>query len=336
MNEKKLVSILTPCYNGEQYIFRLLDSVLKQSYENVEMLVIDDGSIDKTVEIIHSYISKFKNRGYDLRYIYQPNQGQSAAINNGLKLIRGDYLVWPDSDDFYATNDAVELMANLLDENSEEVSMVRTLAYYLDEKTLTVTGKTGEKYCKNRKTDLFQDCLFAQNGYWFCPGEYMVRVSTLQECIPKLEIFTSQYAGQNWQLMLPVLYKHKCLTIEKCCYNIVTRTESHSRGMFITLNEVLNKFKAYENTLIETLHRMPHLSISERDKLIDKIQVKYKIARIEVLLEYSSKRDAWSLLRELSVATLIKMPLKKQIGIFLAFLPFGKETITFMKHFWKR
>ena len=56
---KGLVSIITPCFNGEHLIFRLLDSVLKQDYQQIEMIVVDDGSMDKSKDVILSYVDKF-------------------------------------------------------------------------------------------------------------------------------------------------------------------------------------------------------------------------------------------------------------------------------------
>ena len=97
--QMKLVSIISPCYNGEKYVSRFLDSVLSQTYNNIELIVINDGSIDKTLEILESYKEKFFRRSYAYIIINQDNAGQSAAINRGLKVFSGDYLCWVDSDD---------------------------------------------------------------------------------------------------------------------------------------------------------------------------------------------------------------------------------------------
>ena len=99
-----LVSVVTPCYNGEKYISRFLDSVINQTYDNVEVILVNDGSIDKTEEIALNYKSKFEKRGYKYIYIYQKNAGQAAAINQGLKVLQGKYLIWPDSDDILDKN----------------------------------------------------------------------------------------------------------------------------------------------------------------------------------------------------------------------------------------
>ena len=233
---KELISILTPSYNNGDIIHRLLDSILMQTYQKIEMFVIDDGSSDNTKEIVLKYIDKFSKRGIALNYIYQSNQGQSVAINKGLKLINGEYLVWPDADDFYASNTVLEEMVNAFRESNENVGMVRTYANLLDEKSLKVIGNVGPSYKQKTTLSLFEDCLFARPTFWFAPGEYMVRVDVLSECIPELDIYTSKLAGQNWQIMLPILYRYECKTIEKFSYNILVRKMSHSRGQFNTLD----------------------------------------------------------------------------------------------------
>ena len=96
---KKLVSIITPCYNGEKYVDRFLTSVLNQTYNNIELIFVDDGSTDKTKDVVLSFKEQFEKRGYDLIYIYQKNAGQAAAINQGLKVFKGEFLMWIDSDD---------------------------------------------------------------------------------------------------------------------------------------------------------------------------------------------------------------------------------------------
>lgn len=63
MIKQGLVSIITPCYNGEKLIHRLLDSILSQDYPSIEMIIVDDGSKDKTHDVIENYINKFKQKG---------------------------------------------------------------------------------------------------------------------------------------------------------------------------------------------------------------------------------------------------------------------------------
>lgn len=101
-----LASIIIPVYNGENYLQEAIDSAIAQTYKNIEIIVVDDGSTDATAEISRMYGSR-------IRYVYQENRGQSAALNAGIKVMRGDYFNWLSHDDvFYSTK--VEQQMNML------------------------------------------------------------------------------------------------------------------------------------------------------------------------------------------------------------------------------
>jgi Glycosyl transferase family 2. len=209
-----------------------------------------------------------------------------VAINYGLKLITGDYLVWPDSDDWYAADDAIQQMASVLESSDDSVSMVRCQSYRLDEITLKQVGKFCVSEATKGKTDLFTDCLFGLNGFYYGAGNYMAKTGMIDEYIPNKDIYTSKNAGQNWQLMLPLLYNHKCLTIEKFLYNILERELSHSRGQYSTFEQQLQKTGAYENTLLTTIDHLVNMPIVEKQKYQQVIQNKYKKIRFGIGLRF--------------------------------------------------
>lgn len=90
------ISIVTPSFNQGEYIEQTIESVLNQSYENFEHIVIDGGSDDSTIEIL----KKYKH----LKWISEKDSGQSNAINKGLKMASGDIFAWLNSDDYYERN----------------------------------------------------------------------------------------------------------------------------------------------------------------------------------------------------------------------------------------
>lgn len=98
MNEPKLpkVSIVTPTFNRSRFIARLVKNVLSQTYQDFELVIIDDGSTDNTKELVDQSIKEFPNR---IQYVYQPNQGSGKARNTGIKHARGKYVAFLDSDD---------------------------------------------------------------------------------------------------------------------------------------------------------------------------------------------------------------------------------------------
>lgn len=90
-----LVSIIVPAYNAERFIGRALESAVSQTYTNLEIVVIDDGSCDRTAEVIRGF------RDPRIRYLHQPNLGQGRARNNGIRTSAGAYITFLDADDFY-------------------------------------------------------------------------------------------------------------------------------------------------------------------------------------------------------------------------------------------
>lgn len=92
-----LVSIIIPCYNSEKHVSKTIESVFNQTYSNIEIIVVDDGSTDKTLQKINELFSK---ANYKYKVITQKNQGVSVARNTGLNNARGSYIVFLDSDDF--------------------------------------------------------------------------------------------------------------------------------------------------------------------------------------------------------------------------------------------
>lgn len=91
-----LFSIVIPTFNREEYIKTAVESALNQSYKNIELIIIDDGSTDKTKDIIQPYLTDSR-----VRYIYQDNKGQAHALNKGFAIATGDIVCSLDSDDTY-------------------------------------------------------------------------------------------------------------------------------------------------------------------------------------------------------------------------------------------
>lgn len=96
MNNKPLISILVPCYNVEAYLRQCMDSIIRQTYTNLEIICLDDGSTDRTPEILKEYEKKDSRT----RVISKPNSGYGATMNIGLKAASGKYIGIVESDDY--------------------------------------------------------------------------------------------------------------------------------------------------------------------------------------------------------------------------------------------
>lgn len=90
------ISVIIPVYNAEKYIAQCVESVLKQTFQSIEIVVVNDGSTDRTPEILSKYAKKFSN----IKIVSQENQGLFRARVNGFRASRGKYIGWIDADDF--------------------------------------------------------------------------------------------------------------------------------------------------------------------------------------------------------------------------------------------
>lgn len=116
--EKGKVSIILPVYNSEEFIKRTLDSLIIQTYQNIEVLCINDGSSDNSLNILNEYSQK-DNR---IKIFTQSNSGPAKARNTGLANATGEYLMFCDSDDSYE-QDMVEVMAKAITEHDVDFAM---------------------------------------------------------------------------------------------------------------------------------------------------------------------------------------------------------------------
>ncbi|OGS71671.1 MAG: hypothetical protein A3F91_12455 [Flavobacteria bacterium RIFCSPLOWO2_12_FULL_35_11] len=111
-----LISIITISFNSEKSIEKTIKSVLSQSYPNIEYIIVDGLSTDKTTEIVSSYINVFKEKGFVFKYISESDKGISDAFNKGINLANGKLVGIINSDDWFE-KDAVETIVQNLDNN---------------------------------------------------------------------------------------------------------------------------------------------------------------------------------------------------------------------------
>lgn len=138
----KKVSIIVPLYNASRYIEKCLDSCIMQDYPNCEIIVVNDGSTDDSVERIKPYLDK-------IRYIYQENMGGSAARNAGLDEARGTYVFFLDSDDIIFPDTITKLVTSIEEDGSD-----LCLGAY---ETMDAAGRRGDIISFRNK-----DCVFSK------------------------------------------------------------------------------------------------------------------------------------------------------------------------------
>jgi len=143
-------SIIIPVYNGEKYIKRCLDSLKNQTYKNIEIIVIDDGSTDNTKKII----AKVAIDDSRIKYYYKENNGVSAARNFGIEKASGDYITFVDADD-YISEDYCEYAHKTLVDNNLDVIVMNYYYTYDNKRTIGI---------KEFDSNSFVSSLFSSDG----------------------------------------------------------------------------------------------------------------------------------------------------------------------------
>ena len=115
--ENPLFSIIMPIYNVERYLEQCIESVLAQDYQNYELILVDDGSPDNSIDICTKYAKQYSN----IVFIHKINGGVSDARNAGIQIARGEYLMFLDSDDYWEGKTILSDLQNIITENNPDV-----------------------------------------------------------------------------------------------------------------------------------------------------------------------------------------------------------------------
>lgn len=264
---KALVSVLTPGWNGKDFVHRLLDSLIKQTYKPMEYIYVDDGSTDGTSEIVKAYQTRFQEAGISFNYIYKTNGGVSTAVEEGLKHVHGEFLCWPEYDD-WLTPDSIEKKVKYLQEHSD-CAVVTSDAWLVNDNDLkrpygVLSHKNPNRFDRNH----FVQALLSNSV--FTAACQMCRMETFDKTHPNRHIFPSPI-GPNWQILLPLYYKYNRGWIEEpLCYYYV-RSDSISNSNYSTIEKRRTSIYKFIETIKETIKtiEMPKSDFELYNKLVD-------------------------------------------------------------------
>jgi len=232
-----LVSVIIPCYNCRDFIAQALESVMRQTYKNIEIIVVDDGSSDGTKEFITNNYS-------DIIYFYQRNQGPAAARNRGIKLSKGKYIAFLDADDAWLPNkieSQIEIMSK-----KDDVSLIHT-------GRITISEKKKKVLKRNIVSGDIFNFLLKQD--FITTSSVMVT----RDCISDVGMFDENpnlIGVEDYLLWLKVAHRHKCFYIDRPLVEYYI----HDQNISLDYKKRINNLLKLKNTFCRTFYQEPRRS----------------------------------------------------------------------------
>lgn len=310
MNSQELVSIIVPVYNTESYLEKCLNSILNQTYKNIEVIIIDDGSTDNSYKILQ----EFQNKDKRIILLQQDNSGQGVARNKGIEISKGKYIFFVDSDDRVTKNMAEEMVLEIEKTKSDFSSF---LIAFEDSKSQKIYKKKFDNKILENK-EIYQNALEIKDIF----------------PIPVNKIYKRSFLIEN-NIFFPkirknedILFIHKLAFFsKKCSFSNKVFYYAWRRGGSTSRNVTEENIKAS----LELLKKEKELLLE--NKCFEKYELSYKVFYIRgvfnILLQglfYKSKKikeikniiensDFNKYLLEFKVIK--KLPVKHKIIIFL-------------------
>ncbi|RZL15380.1 MAG: glycosyltransferase [Pedobacter sp.] len=231
MNSDALVSVIIPCYNHERFVAEAINSVLTQSYSNIELIVVDDGSSDGSVSVIEGL-----QKEHGFKFHAQQNRGLSATLNWAISTqVKGKYTCIVASDDYWA-NDKIALQVNYMEANPK-YTVVFSNAYFVNNES-EITGEFNEKRLKHNCT--FEDLILDKCGI---PAlTTMMRTTIYRDA----GLYDETLAMEDWDLWLRISAIGKIAYLpEKTAYYRTHDTNISSNYELMMQNrmQILDKWK---------------------------------------------------------------------------------------------
>jgi glycosyltransferase involved in cell wall biosynthesis len=253
------ISVIMSVYNEERYIETAVKSILLQTFNDFEFIIINDGSTDKTLDILNSFNDK------RLVIVNQENQGLTKSLNKALKMANGKYIARMDGNDCSLPK-RFEKQVEILN-NDKNIGLVGTFYYTIDTK-----GKRIKIYKYATEYNEIKKRIYFENQ--FCHSSVMLR----KECIESIGLYREKIGpAEDYDLWLRIIEKYRAVNIAEPLHEVRIVPEG------ITLNNRFNQIRAAKlalymaekriNNLIDDLESLDESKISE---LLDKIMPKNK------------------------------------------------------------
>ena len=247
MKKTEKISVIVPIYNVEKYLNRCIDSIINQTYENLEIILVDDGSPDDCGKICDEY-AKLDKR---IKVIHKKNGGLSDARNAGIDVSKGKYLTFIDSDD-YIDLDYVEFLYNLIKKFKTKMSICIERIYY---ENGTILSKENDREVVLNQKEVLEKMLYQDEINVSTWAKMYDRSLFKKIKFPKGKIFEDAFT--TYKLVMEC---DKVAVNVKCKYNYMIR-----KGSILTADFNLNKLlliDAYQQMTRDVLKIYPDLDLA--------------------------------------------------------------------------
>lgn len=191
-----LVSIITVCFNSEKTIAKTLDSVLSQIYTNIEYILVDGKSTDKTIDIIKQYEPLFIAKNIKYRWVSESDHGLYDAMNKGIDMVTGEWVGIINSDDYYAGLNVIDNVVNKINQNPDVSALYADLHY--------VSQDSNAKIIRNWKSGDFNKRKFYFG--WMIPHPTLFLKRDVYKQVGKFNL--SLKLAADYELILRVFLKN--------------------------------------------------------------------------------------------------------------------------------
>lgn len=270
-NYEYKITVIIPIYNAELYLEQCINSILSQTLKEIEIICVNDGSTDKSADIL----DKYHERNQNIKILFQKNSGSGIARNNAMKIARGEYVAFCDADDFYASGDVMEKLYCAARYHHADICGGNILNYGRD-KITNISGK----YAKfNVYEEGFVDVHEYQNAFFH--QKYIFRRKFLYEnslCYP------DYLRGQDPPFMAKALECAKKIYL--CPINVYVYRTSHKIENY-NQRKAEDVIKGYMDTLCIALDNMWEMMFQYILQDLIKLSKRYWLPHVDA-------EDNWS------------------------------------------
>ena len=293
----KLLTFAIPCYNSENYMEKCIESILPGG-EDVEIIIVDDGSHDRTAEIADRYAAEYPEI---VRAIHQPNGGHGEAVNTGIANATGLYFKVVDSDDWVDAGAYAKILGKLRELVQSEKNIDMLLANYVYE-------KEGAKHKKvMRQTGFPTDCIFSwrdvrhfYKGHYILMHSVIYRTQLLRDCGLKLPDHT--FYVDNIYVYKPLPYVRSMYYMDVDFYRYFIGRDDQSVNEKVMISRIDQQIKV-NKIMIDDVDLWKVPSIKCRKYMFNYLEIITVVSTVMLLRSgteenLEKKRELWTYIKE--------------------------------------